>query len=68
MTIDAGISLKSYDEIAKQLLWVAGKLADLYALLGNEAYADAADSTIGFPEAGTLPGSHGPSRIPRWTI
>src|SRR5262245_51897447 len=30
------------------LLLVAGRLADLYMLLGNEAYADAADPTIAF--------------------
>lgn len=31
------------------LLLVSGKLADLYMLLGNEAFADATDPTIGFP-------------------
>jgi hypothetical protein len=30
------------------LLLAAGRLADLYMLLGNEAYADAADPTIAF--------------------
>lgn len=32
----------------QQLLLVASRLADLYMLLGNEAYADATDPTIGF--------------------
>ena len=35
-------------EVNKELLLAAGKIADLYMLLGNEAYADAADPTIGF--------------------
>jgi len=33
------------------LLLAAGKLCDLYMLLGNEAYADAQDPTIAFPGA-----------------
>ncbi|MBQ6140449.1 MAG: hypothetical protein IJI54_04105 [Kiritimatiellae bacterium] len=32
----------------KQLLLAAERLADLYVLLGNEAYADALDPTVGF--------------------
>ncbi|MBO7131349.1 MAG: hypothetical protein J6V65_04315, partial [Fibrobacterales bacterium] len=32
----------------KQLLLAAERLADLYVLLGNEAYADAMDPTVGF--------------------
>ncbi len=32
----------------QQLLLAAGRLANLYMLLGNEAYADAMDPTIGF--------------------
>src|SRR6185503_3576179 len=38
------------------LLLAAGRLADLYMLLGNEAYADAADPTIAF---GTDDGIYG---------
>jgi hypothetical protein len=38
------------------ILLAAGRLADLYLLLGNEAYADAADPTIGF---GTDDGIYG---------
>jgi hypothetical protein len=38
------------------ILLAAGRLADLYMLLGNEAYADAADPTIGF---GTDDGIYG---------
>lgn len=37
------------------LLLAAGRLADFYMLLGNEAYADASDPTITL--AGTLTGS-----------
>jgi ELWxxDGT repeat protein len=38
------------------LLLAAGRIADLYTLLGNEAYADATDPTIGF---GTDDGQYG---------
>jgi hypothetical protein len=38
----------NYPPANDALLLVAGRLADLYMLLGNEAYADAADPTIGF--------------------
>jgi hypothetical protein len=41
------------------LLLAAGRLADLYMLLGNEAYADAADPTIAF---GTDHGVYGRRR------
>lgn len=33
----------------RALLGAASRIADLYLLLGNEAFADAADPTIGFP-------------------
>ena len=42
----------------KALLGAARRLADLYTLLGNEAYSDAADPTIGF---GTSDGQYGNS-------
>ncbi len=35
-------------EVNKQLLLAAERLADLYTLLGNDAYADALNPTIGF--------------------
>ena len=38
------------------MLLAAGRIADLYMLLGNEAYADATDPTIGF---GTDDGQYG---------
>lgn len=37
-----------YPQANQALLLVAGRIADLYTLLGNEAYADAADPTIAF--------------------
>src|SRR6185295_1936228 len=43
------------------LLLAAGRLADLYMLLGNEAYADAADPTIGFGSADPQYGSEATS-------
>jgi hypothetical protein len=44
LSIDASIPLT--DDTALRL--AAGQLSDLYMLLGNEAYADAEDPTIGF--------------------
>jgi len=38
----------NYGPANTALLLVASRIADLYALLGNEAYADAADPTIAF--------------------
>lgn len=35
-------------EVNKQLLLAAARLADMYVLLGNDAYADALNPTIGF--------------------
>jgi hypothetical protein len=37
-----------YPPATDALLLVAGRLADLYMLLGNEAFADASDPTIAF--------------------
>jgi probable HAF family extracellular repeat protein len=45
LSIDQG---QNFDPANKALLLAAGRIADLYMLLGNEAYADAADPTIGF--------------------
>jgi hypothetical protein len=43
------------------ILFAASRLAGLYMLLGNEAYADAADPTIGFSTADGHYGSEAPS-------
>jgi hypothetical protein len=40
-------------EVSKDLLTAAGKVSDLYLLLGNEAYADAADPTVPIANDGT---------------
>jgi len=48
LSIGAGIPLA--DDTALRL--AAGQLADLYMLLGNEAYGDAQDPTIGFGTGG----------------
>ena len=43
-----GLPAVNYGPANDALLLAAGRLADLYMLLGNEAYADAADPTIAF--------------------
>ena len=53
LSVDAGYE---YEPANKALLQAAGRLADLYMLLGNESYADAVDPTIGF---GTEDGQYG---------
>jgi len=53
LSIDAGYK---YPPANNALLLAAGRIADLYTLLGNEAYADAADPTIAF---GTEDGTYG---------
>src|SRR5262249_48627692 len=45
-----------FDAANNALLLVSSKISDLYMLLGNEAYADAQDPTIGF---GTSSGEYG---------
>ncbi len=45
LSVDAGYD---YAPANNALLLVAGRCADLYMLLGNEAYADAADPTIAY--------------------
>ena len=42
-----GTPAVDYDPANNALLLAAGKISDLYMLLGNEAFADAADPTIG---------------------
>lgn len=51
-----GAPAVDYPPANDALLLSAGRLADLYMLLGNEAYADAADPTIAF---GTSHGTYG---------
>ena len=45
LSVDAGYR---YPPANNALLLAAGRIADLYMLLGNEAYADAADPTVAF--------------------
>ncbi|MCL5099413.1 MAG: hypothetical protein M1608_18145 [Candidatus Omnitrophica bacterium] len=47
LSID-GMPAVNYGPANNALLLAAGRIADFYVLLGNEAYADAADPTIGF--------------------
>ncbi len=47
LSIDAVPGI-NYEPANNALLLAAGRIADFYMLLGNEAYADAADPTIGF--------------------
>ncbi len=59
LTIDSGdVESRQSQAGHEALLLAAGRIADLYMLVGNEAFADAADPTIGFTaesgEYGTL--------------
>ena len=45
----------------KVIMLAAGRIADLYTLLGNEAYADAQDPTIGFDTDDEVYGHDAPS-------
>lgn len=45
LSIDA-VPPQTYGNVNDQLMLVAGRLSDLYMLLGNEAFADASDPTI----------------------
>lgn len=51
----------NFDPANNALLRAAGKIADLYMLLGNEAYADASDPTIGFTTSSGEYGNLAPS-------
>ncbi len=55
LSID-GLPPVNYPPANDALLLAAGRISDLYMLLGNEAYADAADPTIAF---GTDDGTYG---------
>ncbi len=60
-SIDVGLS---YDPATLALLLVNSKVSDLYMLLGNEAFADASDPTLGlFAEAGEPPPSYDPHAV-----
>ena len=48
LSVNSGFDLAAYPAAANALLLAAGRLSDLYMLLGNEAFADAADPTIQF--------------------
>lgn len=58
MSVDAGYRSGPANN---SLLYMATRLSDLYMLLGNEAYADAVDPTIGFDVTSTQFGSLAPS-------
>jgi probable HAF family extracellular repeat protein len=51
-----GVPPVNFDPANNALLLAASRISDLYMLLGNEAYADAQDPTIGF---GTSSGEYG---------
>jgi hypothetical protein len=53
LSVDGGLN---YGPANNALLLAAGRLSDLYMLLGNEAYADASDPTIAY---GTDSGEYG---------
>lgn len=60
-SIDQGISMPG---ITTAILLVTGKIAELNMLLGNEAYADALDPTIGtFAQQGEVSGSYDPHAV-----
>jgi len=58
----AEIKMTTLDPAIDQgMMFAANRLADLYMLLGNEAYADAADPTIGFSTESGVYGTEAPS-------
>lgn len=60
-SIDVGLS---FDPATLAILLVTSKISDLYVLLGNEAFADASDPTIGlFAEQGEPPPSYDPHAV-----
>jgi len=60
LSID-GLPAVNFGPANNALLRAAGKIADLYMLLGNEAYADASDPTIGFTTSSGEYGNLAPS-------
>jgi len=60
-SIDVGVS---YDPATLALLLASSKISNLYMLLGNEAYADGSDPTLGlFAEVGEQPASYDPHAV-----
>lgn len=49
-----GVPALNYAPANNAILLAATRIADLYTLLGNEAYSDAQDPTIGFGTVGTV--------------
>lgn len=47
LSIDASNPIENEPAVNKQLLLAASRIADFYLLLGNEAYSDAMDPTVG---------------------
>ena len=60
LSID-GVPAINYGPANDALLLAGGRIADLYMLLGNEAFADAADPTIGFRTDSLTYGTLAPS-------
>jgi hypothetical protein len=60
LSID-GVPPVNYEPANNALLLAAGHIADLYMLLGNEAYADASDPTIGLTTVSGVYGNLAPS-------
>ncbi|MDB6154743.1 MAG: hypothetical protein JWL90_3196, partial [Chthoniobacteraceae bacterium] len=56
-----GTPPQTNDAVNTALLLASTRISDFYMLLGNEAYADAQDPTIGFTSAGGEVGSLAPS-------
>src|SRR5205823_5602739 len=56
-----GTPPETNDAVNNSLLLAATRISDLYMLLGNEAYADAQDPTIGFTSADGDIGNLAPS-------
>ena len=54
-----GLPPVDYPPANNALLLAASRISDMYMLLGNEAYADAADPTIAFSTDDTAPGGYG---------
>lgn len=59
LSIDMGKQVKAVDnaDVNSQLLLAVERLADLYMVLGNEAYSDAMNPTVGFGSSFTTPNS-----------
>jgi len=60
LSIDATPPVQ-YPPANSSLLLAAGRIADLYLLLGNEAYGDAQDQTIGFGTESSVYGTLAPT-------